>query len=327
MKAREAGFSSRPSGSRPAVEVAGFLVRPCAVEEGDVLVLKGGDDRPLHVEATGPGAFPWAGDPRDPSMVYIEPGEDSVFTVTRDDGSGVVLVREPGREIYAYGFENGPAAPIRQISERSAAPVTCPAMGWLGDDDEAWLKQAIAGLCARGGVFASAVGVGLAARMRASSQAETTRALASLLSGNPNVASDRPHAWFRRLSEGQREQLEEAALGHVHALADAVGDLRRDLDLDGPSWLDRLRATLHARDDLEGLRPLFGISGYGSGVMRALDRLDREALLFIRSLPRPVRMHDERLADVARHDPSAWWANISPPPPESWAEGLEPPAP
>lgn len=310
----ELDFSSPNRGSRPAIEIGGLWMRACAVDEGDVFVLKAGDGDRLHVEASGRGETPWSEDPADPSRVYIEPIEDAAFAVARGDGTGVVIVHEKGKGIYAYHFEPDPQAapepPARARRPGTEQPLSCPAPQWLSDDDETWLHQLVQTRVARGGLFNFAVAVGVAMRLRVAGPEERAQGLAALLSGRPMPTTHAPHDWYRALDAEQRQRIESAGVSHVNALHDAFGDLRNGLDIDAARWRDRLLAALHVRDDLEGLRSLALAVGEGEMMLRSIARLDREVGRFVCSLPRPVGLVDERLVRVASLDPGAWWASM-----------------
>lgn len=291
--------------TRPAVDLGGFHLRACRSRGREVYRLAC-DTSDVTVDVSGAVA-PWSRDSGDAHVLYIEPGPDVVYRISRPDGTGVVVVNEDGKGVFAYAFR--PKTGMTNLARiRGKAPV-CPAPAWLNSRDPDWLQALVRARAARTGMFSASVAVGAWMRLHEPELAARSATLDALLSGSLDPVASQPLAWFESVDPGHRRAALSGALSHAGALSEHLVMLRTNLDLNAPSWLDRLRSVLHIRDDLEGVRCLLLHTGDVEQFDEELALFDEEGRRFLRSFPRPVGLWDARLQRVAQVDPSAWWAD------------------
>ncbi len=293
--------------SDPGIDVAGFELRACRVAHGEVYRLIC-DTADVSVDVSGAIA-PWSRDPNDPRVLYIEPGPDVVYRISRADGTGVVVVSEAGKGAFAYGFR--PKTGMVDIRRLLRSAATCPAEAWLGEADPDWLRDLVRTRAARQGAFSAAVAVGAWMRLHEPAAAARVMSLDALLSGNIDTVTSQPLAWFEALDPEHRRAGLSGGLSHTGALGEHLDLLRSTLDVDDRAWLDRLLSVLHIRDDLEGLRTLLLHTGEVDLLDADLADFDAKGRRFLGSLPRPVSVWDDRLRRVAQLDPTAWWADVA----------------
>lgn len=293
-------------GSRPAIPVGEFLVERVGTDAGDVWRLRS-DSEDLAVSTAGESLVPWTLDPADPTTVYIQPGDDAACTIARPDGSGVVVVSEPGRGLFAYGFR--PRTGMRPVPA-ALTPVQSPAPGWLTAGDADWFAELVRSRASRRGPYNAAVSAGIWLRLRIVDAPSRAAAIDALLLGRADPELERPHAFFAGLTEPVQRAVAEGALAHVTALKGALEMLRAKLEPDHPAWRDSLVATLHLRDDIEAALVLLRAARLAETVEAVLMPVDAAWSLFVRSIARPLRLVDQRLGRVAQVDPSAWWASL-----------------
>ena len=295
-------------GSRPAIPVGEFMVERVRTAEGEVWRLRS-DAEELAVSTASEDLLPWTVDPADPSTVYIQPGEEAACTVARPDGRGVVLVSEPGRGLFAYDFR--PRTGVQPIPA-ALTQVVSPAPSWLLASDPHWFADLVRSRAGRRGPFNAAVSVGVWARLREPDAASRSAAIDAMLLGRVDPDLERPHRFFASLPDAVQRAVAEGALAHVTALHGSLDMLVAKLDLDSPAWRDALIAALHLRDDIESaMVPLRG-ANKAVAVAAALGPVDRAFGLFVRSLPRPLNLADQRLMRVAQVDHDAWWSAMPP---------------
>ncbi|MCB9738016.1 MAG: hypothetical protein H6747_02035 [Deltaproteobacteria bacterium] len=291
-------------GSRPAIPVGDFLVEKVRTADGEAWRLRC-DAEELAVSTAGDDLLPWTVDPADPSIVYIQPGADAACTIAKPDGRGVVVVSEPGRGLFAYDFR--PRTGVTAIPA-ALTPVRSPAPDWVTAADPAWLAELIRSRAQRRGPFNAAVSVGIWARLREPDPSSRMLALDALLLGAADPDLERPHAFFAELPAGVQRAVVEGALAHVTALHGSLDMLVAKLDLESPAWRDALLAALHLRDDIESALVLLRGAGQADIVESALRPVDRSFGLFVRSMPRPLRLGDARLQRIAEVEHDAWWS-------------------
>ncbi|MCO4761535.1 MAG: hypothetical protein KC502_08535 [Myxococcales bacterium] len=304
-QAWEPGFGAGlyEEATRPAVDLGGFHLRACRSGEREVYRLTC-DTAELVVEVSG-GIAPWTRDPNDGRILYIEPGADVVYRISRPDGTGVVVVNEEGKGVYAYAFR----PKTGMVDVRRISSPTCPAPNWLTGHDADWLRELVTTRAARKGTFSATVAVGVWMRLHSPAPEQRVAALDALLSGRIHEETSAPLSWFESLDPGHRGAALSGALSHTGALSEHLAMLRTTLDLERPDWSDRLRSVLHIRDDLEGVRSLLLHTGEVALLDEQLALFDAEGRRFLLSLPRPAGLWDARLRRVAQVDPSAWWAD------------------
>lgn len=306
-RAWEPGFGTGAleEATRPAIDLSGFHLRAFKLGAREVYRLTC-DTAEVTVDVSGESA-PWSRDPQDPRVLYIEPGVDVVYRISRADGTGVVVINEDGKGVFAYSFR--PKTGMVNLQRIRGTAPTCPATAWLTDQDPDWLRDAIRSRAARRGMFSASVAAGMWMRLHEPSQRDRMASLDALLGGSVDPGCGRPLAWFEALDPGHRAAALSGALSHVGALNEHLVMLRTAMNLDEPAWLDRLRSVLHIRDDLEGIRSLLLHTGDVEQLDEQLAAFDEAGRRFLRSLPRPVALWDARLRRVAQVDPSAWWAD------------------
>ena len=308
-RAWEPGFGGGlyEEASSPGIDVAGFELRACRVVDREVYRLTC-DTADVSVDASGAVA-PWSRDPNDPRILYIEPGPDVLYRISRADGTGVVVVSEAGKGAFAYGFR--PKTGMVDVRRLLRSAATCPAEAWFGDADPDWLRDLVRTRAARKGVFSAAVAVGAWMRLHEPDPAARTASLDALLSGDIDTVTSQPLAWFEALDAGHRRAALSGGLSHTGALGEHLDLLRATLDVDDPAWLDSLLSVLHIRDDLEGLRSLLLHTAEVDLLDADLAAFDAKGRRFLGSLPRPITIWDDRLRRVAQLDPTAWWADVA----------------
>lgn len=291
-------------GSQPAIELGSLRVEALRSAHGELYRLELQGMGELSVTTAGEELVPWTVDPDDPTTVYIAPGADGACSVRGSDGSGVVVVHERGKGSFVYGFR-----PRTGIRPRPAAllPIASPAPDWLRETDPDWLAVLVRSRAARRGPYAAAVASGIWHRLHEPSAAERNAALAALLLGDRDELLERASTWFGGLDPDVRRAVAEGALAHIHALAESHAVLRAEIDLESAHWRDALIAGLHLRDDLASAAVLLRGHGESFAVDAALEPIDAAMSRLVRSLPRPLSLHDERLLRVGTIDPSAWW--------------------
>ncbi len=293
--------------SQPAVHIGGFHLRPCRTDDRAVYRLRC-DTPDVTVEVSG-GVAPWTRDPHDPCTLYFEVAEDVVYRISRPDGTGVVVINEAGKGVFAYDFR--PKTGMVDVRRLTGSAPECPAVAWLDDKQPMWLATLIRTRAARHGMYSATVAVGAWMRLHDASDADRNAALDALLGGTIDRTIAQPLTWFEGLDPGHRKAALSGALSHTGALTEHLAMLRLIMDLQDPAWLDRVTSVLHIRDDLEGVRSLLLHTGEGELLDEELARFDEEGGRFFRSLPRPVALWDPRLQHVAKVDPSAWWADLA----------------
>ena len=240
--------------------------------------------------------------------------DPELILVDLDEGPVVIVVGNGRRLVVA---RMGSALQITPASPPSAgAPplgdLSAPVDSWAEQTGDAWLQAQVSDRLAANGGWQLAVAAGMTARLAEPASAEDARRIVErTLAGEVVRSLVQARRWAQGLRAEQKKRLEDAALMRADALVGEMHQLDLELALDDPSWVGRLDAACGARDDLQCVRLLLREGGTGDRLAAALRSLDAEGLAFVETLPRDVKLDDERLRRVTLADPDAWWGRLA----------------
>jgi len=285
---------------------------PAARELGLSLAWVATRRRLLEVTAAGGGA--WRRDPAgelagiagEPAALRLDPSAWQEPFALVDDAAGVGLVLLPGRP----DSEEIELAPLllAHLAVSPAFALEEDLETWLASVDDPWLAERARGRWDVGDRWSRVVALGLLLRLERPPRDVLRARFEALLRGEEPPTLARARAFAEGLSDADRRGLEGLAVAAVEGLHEDLADVVREVKPDDPRWVADLRALQHARDDLEGVARLVGLSGGGERLRIALGALDEEAGEWTRALPLPAGSDlDERLARAAVDAPDGWW--------------------
>lgn len=182
-------------------------------------------------------------------------------------------------------------------------------LGLARETGDAWLVSEVEErLPEDGDLLGLVVAAGFLSRMRVDQPAQLREKSRALLEGRYEPRFDPERAWARTLGQRETQQIEDRALAWVDRLEAELGDLGSEMEPEDSAWHACMRRVLVGRDDLEGVVILLEESGAGVRLRRALERLDHEAEVQIRSLPTvDLSGEHELVRRAVLLDPAAWW--------------------
>ncbi len=276
-----------------------------AEEDHRILKVTGPADAPGDVRmlppasgGTAPGGPAWARDPRDPATVLLDlrPAAAAGGTILLPSGEGLLIVAAPtGLEVTRIHGE--PSLP-------PFAEIRSPVADWIASHHAPWLRQEIQARLERADHWQHAVAVGLFARHAVPSDR-------GALDATTQADLVRPRLWAYRLAPAQVQTMALLLRAEVERLLAGVDELAAAMACDDPRWRAELVRLCHGRDDIEGVRILLNQAGAGDAVAPVVDLLDENGASLVRSLPVALSIDDARLREVARFDPTAWWATLA----------------
>jgi hypothetical protein len=241
------------------------------------------------------------------------------------DGSGI-LIRGAPNGFSVVDFYP-PAPDIRPL-----APVTAPIASWRARCGDAWLRGELEQREGLDDSWQQVVAAGLLARLMA--PPPNAANLVDALLNAPGRASaaplDRvaeeavaygagagpengPRVWARGLAAEQADTVIDLALAVADRVGATIDDLYAAMSPAEEWWPSSLQATCLERDDLECVRLLLAERAGDDRVSRALDGLDPRGHRLIASIPRILKLPDERLYRARLVDPDAWWSALAVP--------------
>lgn len=244
-------------------------------------------------------------DADDPATRYVDLERSGPARIDVDDGNGVLILLETdGIRFF----------PILRAPVRIDAPsdIISPAEEWCATCDDDWLVEQVRGRLVLHDPWQHGVAAGLYARLfEPQSRLRVRELLDRMRAREPDQDLAAPRLWARSLSAAQLATLEELALVEIDRSYASLSDLEETMAPDEAAWREDLLAVCHQRDDVESVRVLLREAGCGELITAALDALDCEGELLVSSIPRIIRLRDERLRRVLLRDPTAWWSVLA----------------
>jgi len=275
-----------------------------AEEDRRILKVSGPAEAPADVRMLPPAAGgrargpAWARDPRDPTTVLLDlrPSAAAGGAIVLPSGEGLLIAAGPnGLEVTRiYG----------ELSLPPFAEIRSPVVDWIAAHHAPWLRDEIQARLERADAWQHAVAVGLFARHAPATDrgARDPASQADLV---------RPRRWAHGLRPAEVQTIELLLRAEVERLLAAIDDLAETMACDDSWWRADLVAICQGRDDVEGVRILLNEAGAGAAVAASVELLDVTGARFVQSLPVVLSIDDPRLREVARFDPTAWWATLA----------------
>jgi hypothetical protein len=277
--------------------------------------LKRAGDAQLQVMSNSPFSVTSSNEPTEDSMRWHRDGESKALSLDIAQLGNVALVQPNGSLLYAKMQGDK----LRLVAGRFSGDVRLfeeghsPLIAWSAGLEDSWMLAQIAAVEAWD-EWGHVLTIARFARLvdATPSFADRAAALASLLHGEPQPWLEGPRAWAKSLSKGQRERIEEVALGSIDRLHDDLMDLEDDDAPEDPAWRQRLLNTLGRRDDLQGVCLLMGQAGDNSVIVRALESVDLRGERFAFVMGNEPELVDVQLARAAAIEMTApWWTRFA----------------
>ena len=287
-----------------AAERAGMRVSVCDDRPTVVRIVEEAGAE-IHTRSLAGGEGWLHRDEQDVATVFVDLDCGRVVSVSRPDGSGVVLrAGANGFSVIDFYRFAGSIPPL--------SPVRAPLDEWSAACSDPWLVEELQRRSSLDDAWQHAVAAGLGMRLPAP-PADAARQVNQILSGEVPREVSPIREWARQLSTQQTETLVDLGLAVADRVGGTVDDLYLEMAPAEPWWRSSLHAVCLERDDLECVR-LVLVEGKAEGrVSGALDGLDMSGRRLIASIPRVLLLPDERLYRAQLADYEAWWATLAVP--------------